>query len=135
MSKQIPVRYDEPNIQGFAIRCEQSQEETEADIADFAESFTKGYMEALDDDGEVIDHTTITPEQALVFARREIEEGDWGRDGWAVGWVRLTDDDEVYEKQSDREEMTLFPSVEAARAFIAAHMGENEDALEIWGIA
>jgi hypothetical protein len=136
----IPVRFDDPGVQGFAIRCEQPQEETEADIADFADSFLRGDMTALDEDGEDIDYTTITPEQALVFARREIEEGDWGRDGWAVSWVRWESpsDRPDYDRLTfvgDREEMTLFPSVEAARAFIDAHLKDTNDALEIWGIA
>ena len=129
---------DSPGIIGWAIRCEQPEEETQSDIADFAETYLRGDREAYDEEGEVVDHTTMTQEQALVFARREIEEGDWGRDGWSVSWVSInTTGLDAFEITfvGDRDEMHLFPTADLAVQFAEALIaGGSKEKMEVWGI-
>jgi hypothetical protein len=132
----IPVRFeDSTDIIGWAIHCEQSDEDTAADIADFADSIMRGDREVEDEDGEVIDHTTITEEQALEFARIDIEEGDWGRDGWTVTWVN-TEDGEVQYRGGDRDEaMTLFATKEEAVALAERlALDGSTETMEVWAI-
>jgi hypothetical protein len=131
----IPILYAEStDIIGWAIRCEQSDEDTAADIADFAEQYMSGDREALDDEGEVVKYTTLTFAQATEYARQELLEGDWGRDGWTVSWVSLSADFEIT-YTGDREQMHLFPTAHLAVQFAEALAADGSDEkMEVWGI-
>lgn len=126
---------DSPGIIGWAIRKQQSQAETDSDIADFAEQFKNGDREALDDDDQVIDPATITDEEALEFATEEILYGDWGRDGWAVTWVNIENGIVNFQGGDRDQAMFLFETQAEAVTIAESLQAENpESCLEVWAM-
>ena len=126
---------DSEGIIGWAIRSQQSQTETNDDIAELAEEFKNGNREALDDDDQIIDHVTITDEEAWQFATAEILHGDWGRDGWAITWVNIENGTVTYQGGDRDQAMFLFATQAEAVALAEILLAKDpESHLEVWAM-
>jgi hypothetical protein len=123
---------DAENAKGYAIRCEQSEAETEGDIQELMASIRAGHItETLFDEetDEEIPGDKMTDAQL-----REAAEGyisDFGRDGWSVSWVRQEAGGNIH-YVANREDMTLYPTLEMALV-VASGLGTS-DAVEVWGM-